>query len=440
MDSRLRFAFHYLISKTKGDTIEYVPIKLFTIDRLSRNQESIIQILKETAKIDYSNKKLHIFLAGGIPFTNSDIDNFRIGFEGMPTDLYGIFTRIYDDYVLQKERNELNFNINSIVDRFILSPCVESTDKGLIQMSCLIGYFYNKGVKTCNFLRGCKSLHLFPPLITSLVSIAEHKSITNLDIMTVNSTLYAFFRSLISDKIQDNQFLEMSLFLCDVINDINIIYVNKISISFFDIDSYEKKKQYHLIECMKLKRTFYYYQQISFSSDLIDYSIPIKNPNDLKFTFTPNHPSTIKEQSLSSCLIVQGNDHEYLFIERKSPEIASVFNPMNGKVEEVNIDGFIKTNSDNCYQESLINLISNEINDKVSCVDGKVEQIVMIDLDESKSMDSIPIYFQYLIEFISKISGYRINSIQGLVSFNDEVVVKCHLKTWMIEGLNNDTH
>lgn len=58
--------------------------------------------------------------------------------------------------------------------------------------------------------------------------------------MTVSSTLYAFFRSLVSDKIQDNQILEMSLFLCDVINDINIKYVNKIPISFFDIDSYEK--------------------------------------------------------------------------------------------------------------------------------------------------------------------------------------------------------
>ena len=88
---------------------------------------------------------------------------------------------------------------------------------------------------------------------------------------------------------------------------------------------------------------------------------------------------------------------------------------------------------------------------------SSVRQIIMVNLNESQSMmcdmdgqiidknsdkdDRITIAIQYLTIFISRIYGYHIQSIQGLISFNNEIKVKCPLSPFVSDfedkGLKN---
>lgn len=136
---------------------------------------------------------------------------------------------------------------------------------------------------------------------------------------------------------------------------------------------------------------------------------------------------------MSACSIVKGKDHEYLFINIKEDEIsAEIIDPMIGTTEIINIKSFAI--------EQHIKHFDNETNLIGS---DQVKQIIMIDFDESKSMIAdldgyyispmsdndhrITISHQYLRTFFRKIYGYNIKCIQGLISFNSKVNIRCPL-------------
>ena len=91
---------------------------------------------------------------------------------------------------------------------------------------------------------------------------------------------------------------------------------------------------------------------------------------------------------------------------------------MNGMTEIVEIDSFVKSQQIEMFDYD----ISNEIS-----------QIIMFNLCQSKTMmnsferseQRITVSYQYLTTILSKIYGYKIHSVQGLVSFNNEATVKC---------------
>lgn len=86
--------------------------------------------------------------------------------------------------------------------------------------------------------------------------------------------------------------------------------------------------------------------------------------------------------------------------------------------EIVEIDSFAKS------QQSKV--LDNDMSDEIS-------QIIMFNLCHSKTMmnsfesseQRITVAYQYLTTILSKIYGYKIQSVQGLVSFNNEATVKC---------------
>ena len=263
----------------------------------------------------------------------------------------------------------------------------------------------------------------FPPLITSLSRVIEHKDITGRDIITITSTLSTYFRWMISEKIQTQKVLEYCLkcsnFICQISNIPETLPISRIEISP------SLPSEYKFLENLFNKGTIYLWEG--------DYGKPFKYVNlknrysikqldqsyELFRQFTPILPLSIRIST--SCSIVKGKDHNFLYLKQSSSKDSSsqnnvdIINPKTGICDSVNLTKFGKEQS---TKADYINP-----NDK-----DNVKQIIYVCFDTSSRMKN-PISkeeistrsfasTQFLTIFANRLFGYRINCFLGLITFN----------------------
>ncbi|OHT11426.1 hypothetical protein TRFO_19161 [Tritrichomonas foetus] len=418
----------------------------------------LLNCLKE--KIAMKGYRLLVYLPGGLPFLGGQLNDFY-GKEEIPIIpvIYGILTREITDELLNSNIAEL-CNVSDHNRKLMLSPLVDSTDKGLSDMACLLGYLNHDGVKG-NLLMDCLCcVTHFPPLVTSLNRIIDRMGVTGRDIVTVSSSLFTYFSYMLPPTVSQNHIYEFSLRCCNIITHIKEKDQSSPPIKRFELQPKSKKSStdsssttsstesvsdasdslFEFLIKMKMPNYIYFIQSDSKENYcFVNLKKPdpmaIEQSNNVISTFRPIPPLSIR--SAVGCQIVQGRDQTFLYLmqtaskEAKFRNYIDIINPLLGIIESQDIEQFAKEQGSN-DSSSTTYLIDYE----------QVEQIIMVAIDESGSMNHdlngnaiedyrIPprvlISKQYLTTFANRTYGYRIPCIQGLISFNTVITKRCPL-------------
>ena len=426
----------YFTGGDKDMLLKGIDVDLDTSMNPNQARDQLLNYLKD--KIDISNKQLLIYLPGGIPFIAGTLGDIYLKKDlKVKQVIYGVLTRLVPDAVLKGSYPEL-CNVSDPERKKLISPLVDSTDRGLSDMACLMGYLNHDGVKGDLLLRTCATAIHFPPLITSMNRIIERNQVVGRDVITVTSTLYTFFRAYLPASCPDNKVYEYALRLCNLISHINDP-PEKIPMMNFEVIPGEPSTKF--LSDLKLGPIVYFWKgDTGDDFPWIDLKIQseeaIENAYNLIASFTPIAPLSMR--NATGCSIVKGKDHEYLYLmqspskDSKSQNMVEMVDPMSGMVESSDVESFAKAQG-NTKIDSTANLIDPD----------RVKQIIMVNFDESKSMigdlagyvipaksqkdHRVTIAYQYLTTFANRTYGYRIPCIQGLVSFNNNIVVRCPL-------------
>lgn len=205
----------FFTGSTKEHFKKGISIELNT----SMNHEQCLKKLQDELSqngVNINNKTLIIFLPGGIPFTKGRIIDIycKDGIE-VKTVIYGVLVKKISD--LNKKIYEV-CNACDEYHRSLLSPHCDSTEHGLSDMACLLGYF-NRNYSKSDFLLKAFAYKIhFAPLLTSLKKIIQNEGIIARDIVTVCSVLFTYFRFIVPSSINDNKLLEHIFPLCNLFN------------------------------------------------------------------------------------------------------------------------------------------------------------------------------------------------------------------------------
>lgn len=408
--------------------------------------------------------KLDIFLPGGIPFSRGELSDLfnNLVFKPKPV-IYGILYRFDTTMNTDEQLDDVCFelcNASNAEKRGLISPLCDSSDRGLADMACLLGYINNGGIHSDKLIKACAAFTHFPPLITSLSRIFEQTDINGHDIIAVTSSLFTFIRDYIPFTVEDRYILEFTLRFCTYITcsrkipdelpllPINISSNEKNSASIKTESNEEKKSVWNtdfLNNFNQLKTIYLWQEDIKdFSFNYLEFDenhrpepIAIEYIHNVQSTFKPILPLSI--QFVINYQIVQGTDYNYLFLtptptkDSKCQNFVEIANPMTGMIESVDIDSFASSNSKN-------NIDTTQLVDPIN-----VKEIIDVCLDESGSMkldinkktvnpkklpekfSRVDIAQQYLTLFANRAYGFRISCILGLISFNDQVTPRCPL-------------
>ena len=426
---RINDCLLYIAGLDQDMLLKGIVVKLDFNMNSEQCRKALLNYLKPS--FDISNKIIHIFLPGGIPFVSGNLSNFFLdyGFKAKKV-LYGVLTRQIPDTILQEPIQNI-CNISDSSHRLLISPICDSTNRGLSDMACLIGYLNYKGLNSNLLLKTCASVIHFPPLTISMFKIINGHQ-RGLDIVTVCATLYTFIKGYLQSSCPDDQVLEYCLKMCNVISNIDepvedlpIRTIDRIEeddldlfLSKFDIGQFEYFWSDDFAGFGEFQRKELKLENIEI----------IENSYEKFDTFTPISCDLVS--TLSSCMIVEGERNEFLFIKKlKDLNKIEIIDPTNGSPDCVDIDVFGRSQSS-----------TPNIDEK------NVQQIIMVNLDASTSIstdfeDRFAIAYQYLTTFISKVYGYNIRSIQGLVTFNNIIDIKCPLSPLVSDfeskGLSN---
>lgn len=402
---------------------------------VSMNQIQCEDYLKQFLqnKVDFTEKRLIIYLAGGIPFISGTLSELYLNKDiQVKKVLYGVLTR----NIPEKELNNLYYelcNVSNPNRKLLISPICDSTDRGLSDMACLLGYLSHNSSYSDIFHKSTSTVIHFPPFITSLSRMINNDEINGRDIITVCSTLFTFFKSSLPFKCPDEKVYEYSLQLCTLISKIENLPGN---LPILHLNPDESTQLFFNIS----HRSFLYLWKGDMNEDFAFENFEIKDKKCIKNAcfidspFNPISPFSLPNQY--ECAIVKGKNYEYLYLMKYSSKayekknLYDILDPLKGMAEPVDIESFAKLNSKN-----------DEISDIIDA--EKVKQIIMFDIDISKSMigdlngfvignDSEKVhriaYARQCISIISdKLYGYHIPCIKGLATFNNLCRMRCHL-------------
>ena len=435
IEKKGKYAF-YFTGGSKENLLNGIDVEL----DLKMNPNECSQYLLERINsiVDTTGKQLLVYFPGGIPFISGTLaDIFAKKNFNAKRVIYGALTRCVSDATLNNSFLEL-CNISNPERKLLISPFVDSTDRGLSDMACLMGYLNHDGIKGDLLRRTCAAVIHFPPLITSMSKIIDRSQVVGRDIITVTSTLYTFFRAYLPSTCPDNKVYEYALRLCNLISHINDP-PEKLPIMSINVKPDAESTKF--LSDLKLGPIVYFWKgDTGDDFPWIDLKIQseeaIENAYNLIASFTPIAPLSMR--NATGCSIVKGKDHEYLYLmqspskDSKSQNNVDIIDPMNGKSESHDIETFAKAQG-NTRADDTANLIDPD----------RVKQIIMVNFDESKSMigdlegrkilptskdcSRVTIAIQYLTTFANRTYGYRIPCIQGLVSFNNEITLRCPL-------------
>ena len=414
---------------------------------------------------------LIMYVAGGLPFfTGSLEDVYKQEDYGAKRVIYGIVHKPINAICLSCHYSEI-CNASGKHRKSLFSSVCDSTDRGISDMACLLGYLSHDGLNNEVLYRAIASIIHFAPFITSLRMILDDENVTGHSIVTVTATLFTYFRSLLPPTIPDEHVLEYTLPICNLIANINdmpekvtilrhefqskkfnedekIVRIKEANTNKYDQNvipkshiMFNKNERLGESKCftsldfkkLNLESPVYIFKgDLGDDFPLKEFSISfddIENSFERFSTIAPIEPLSIYNQF--GCAIIKGKDHEYLYI-MNSPlkgegvlDNADILDPINGLTESYNIEAFAKSQNDPETGE-VTDIIDHD----------KVKQIIMYDLDESGSMrgnlegyiisktrsdvNRICYACQYIQCFINKLHGYKSQCIQGLISFNKE--------------------
>lgn len=202
--------YFYFTGSTKNHLSYGIQVNLDGSMNFEQCHAKLVELLRKQ-KVDVDDKRLLIFFSGGIPFVYGTLDDIYKKNKDLKrqSHIYGVLTRKISDDDLYKSYD--NICDSSSSDRkLLISPLCDSSERGLSDMACLLGYLNNDGKKKDLILRICAELTNFAPLIISLYKICRKEKVNGLDIVTVCSTLFTYLRNCFpTDKFLIMKFLNM---------------------------------------------------------------------------------------------------------------------------------------------------------------------------------------------------------------------------------------
>lgn len=188
-----------------------------------------------SGRVDINNKMLLLYFQGGIPFISGTLGDI-IDVKEIRTNnriIYGVLTGTIPESDLTLPCHEI-CDISTEKRKLLLSPFYDSTDRGLCDMACLMGYINHGGFHSEHFLKVCALIINFPPLMTSMQRIMNRDHVVYRDVITVCSTLFAFFCTILPPRdYRASHALESCLQVCNwmskidkdlIINVKNLLY------------------------------------------------------------------------------------------------------------------------------------------------------------------------------------------------------------------------
>lgn len=375
--------------------------------------ERLLQYIGE--KIDISNKKLIIYMAGGLPFVKETLgeiySNPYLNFQRV---IYGVLADKIENY---------KFHEGSLKDNAFTHfiPYINSTRKGKSDLLCLFQYIRKNGENSRLFMRAIASVTRFPPLIRLLMKIVMKEILDKYDIITICTTLFTYFRSVLPSSYSNINVFEHTLPLCNIISNINsdfdFLWFRKVNI--INSKGYKSSPDTYFIWEGDINEKFKKYDLEMQSEEMI--SDAYENYS----TFTPM--SLLSTRLKNSVLIIKGTTINYIYSGNY------IISPLNGESNYIDSKMMFKKiiNEGKSYLNTLSNIIDKEM----------VKQVIVVNFDESSLMlndllgnsinpndDKIPIVniaYQCLTTFASNLFGFNVLSYQALVTFNDQIKLSC---------------
>lgn len=371
---------------------------------------------------------LIVYLAGGIPFLGGTLGDLYLK-ETEPKvkpHIYGILTSPLANIDITNNYHEL-CNINDETRKIILSPLSESSLGSLCDIACLLGYLNHDGCHGELFLRAAATLIHFPPLLTCLNRVIDRYEVNGRDVITICSTLFTYFRWMVPQRIKSDEVFGYALRCCNLICHISDIPEN-LPLSIIETTP-NKKSNLNYLNKLKQPRYVYIWRadEVGRKFKITEMKKPEQKDIEESFSkyvyFTPIAPLTIRVAT--GCSIVRGKDHNFLYLKESSDKDSSnqnsvdIIDPTSGFVDSKDLDEFSRE-QDDPFNHNNLNLIDPD----------QVKQVVLVCLDISsemgKNMENTDLPYSFIIKqcltiFANRLHGYRIPTILGLVTFNDEI-------------------
>ncbi|OHS97423.1 hypothetical protein TRFO_09408 [Tritrichomonas foetus] len=387
--------------------------------------------------LNNDNYDLLVYLPGGLPFIGGTLnDLFENGKFKVKNVIYGVLIRKIPEETLNKEYFDF-WNVSNENRKQLISPLFDSTDRGVIDIACLLGYISFEGLKSRRLIKNLSCLTHFAPLMTSLQRIYDKNHVSGRDIATFCCSLHTYFQYMITGTIPPNKIFEYGIKCCNLIAHIkkikyvpiqrtNIIQENTSPI----MQTFIKLQYSNDIYFVQTDSCEYY----SFEKLIKPEPQLIVHSFDFCDDFRPI--STYPFPFSRGCQIIKGQNHAFLFIppvvakELQLQSKIDIINPLFGAIESKTIQDFI---TEQGIIKSMSNITQNHYNKNHNFITMIIldESLLMSnDLegnpiqDESISSRSI-IAHQYLLHFVSTYWEDLFN--YGWMSFNDKITKNCSI-------------
>jgi hypothetical protein len=390
--------------------------------------------------------QLQLYLPGGIPFSGRSLRDFFTvpTFSRSQRFIYAVITRQIPDAVLTGGIDEV-CDASTESRRLVLSPVVASTDVGYSHVACLLGYLRHGGVKADAFVKTIATVTGFAPLITGLWQITENHVLTGRDVAAVTASLYGFYASLLPAPLPPARVFEYVLRASTfVLHGLITADQDRISLPIMKIaiDARSGDPAQIYLRGANQRTPLLVWKAdvdptISFSRKKQEPPVDqfgIENAFSVLASFRPLAPLSLRTVT-GACIAEYTRGHTALFLSESNAKDAAsaakidLMDPMTGRAASVDL-------------EALAAALGRSESGAMQLIDAdKVRQVIQVCFDSSGSMgrtlagarpsggepERITIAAQYLTTFANRTYGYRVPCIQGLISFETEIVTRSEL-------------
>ena len=405
-------------------------VKIDTNMNLQNLKFFIMDPISAMSGIPASQLMLHIYLPGGIRFTTGTIQDYMKKVHPINNYLYVVATYSIAVGTLDNEIGEI-CNTSGAMSELYSPMNKNSSQSGKELLACILGAVYHQCSKYQKFVLGVAKLTRFPPLIISLSKLYKRQCLTGLNLLEITSGLWSLFKHLAPPAINDNTLLEscarFSAFIVSLDLDDNPIKF------VYESEEYNDLKDYIQNTLHSMPPPIFYYDICSTSTTFERLQIPQMTEQQLNDVwkdagvFKPLMPLSLRSTHTASLVHGPHNSIRLFTIESVSGSYdtsnADIINPKNGKTKHANLEKFA----------AKVGGQTNDDGTPVEVIDENlVQQITMVLFDQSASMNAtldgeaprpgqpsrLVAAKQYLTSWANKSFGYRVSSLQGLISFN----------------------
>jgi ubiquitin-conjugating enzyme E2 D/E len=398
----------------------------------------MVRRLAEGARLP-ADFECHLFLPGGLPFLNGTLMDYYDATD-IKTEhrLYLVVTR------------RLGVNPSAVVGEVcdaanpavkpLLSPLEQSTDAGLAQIACLLGYFQHDGAKTEQLLLVLAKITTFAPLVVNIFRFMEHEELNGLNVIAVTAPLWTYFSGrLLGPTVRPADVFSYALKCASYLTLLtDIEYLNLYVGTWSDATTNKDYLEYYARQNGH-QQHFIIWTRDTTAPAFEPFKLGDQNFDDVNGIFdTVHYLKPLSPRSLhlvSSTAIMDNRPYPCLFL-REVPGRRNTVEFMDptaghGRPKEDNID-------------RLANALGNQTVDAaiLQIEPDRAEQAVVICFDASRSMNSkldgyqargdetitrLAFAKQYLHALLARTWAYRVGSCFGLIKFENRVETLCEL-------------